>query len=331
MEPTDRTQWANRPLAERQEYQSQLHIPHPSFVTAYREILRMSERCRMEKRGHALMVLAESGNGKTHLATVVTQLHPRDDSGEISRVPVVSLGVPAQPTYKALGSALILSFNVPRVIRGTAQEILEQGVSFLHTAQTRIVFIDNIQDIPERRKAAGVMQLGNWLRELIDRSKCLIVLLGTHAATAMTDNNAQLRRRVSRRIAMERMNPSHSKENASKYYRFLYEIDIRLPLAEHSDLAEHDRAKRIFYATFGILDFIFQLLSEAVYSAVTAQRERIIDEDLATAFRRLFQNSRDDINPFVSKLAERVLDREDEPFHNWYDPSNPNPYAAPPR
>lgn len=327
-EQNDRGQWAGRPIEERQAYMAKLHVPHRAIARTAAEINRMAKRCRVEQRGYALMVLAESGNGKTHLARYFSDLHPRDDSGEISRIPIVAFSIPAQPTQKSLGSALLKALKAPKHNQGSAQDILDRAIFHLHAGSAMIVFVDNLQDIPERRRALGVMQLGNWLRELIDRCQCLIVLLGTHAATEITDSNSQLRRRVSRRITMERMDPRVGQDSAAKFYRFLDEIDKRLPLSETSELHSYERAVKIFHATFGVLDYIFQLLNEATVFAVLAGRERILDEDLSKAFQALFQDSGTGINPFAADGPQRVLTEEGEPFRNWYDPSNPTPAAS---
>lgn len=324
----DRKQWAGRSIDERHLFMSELHVPHRTFVRVFREIARMSGRSGKERRGYALFVLAESGIGKSHLARTFSNLRPRDDSGENSLIPIVTFEVPAQPTQKSLGSALLKALKAPMHNKGSAQDILDRCIHHLDSAKTRIIFLDNVQDIPERRRANGVMQVGNWIRQLIDRCVCLLVLLGTHAATEIADGNSQLRRRVPRRLTMERMDPRKDAESAAQFFRFLAEVDKLLPLAETSELHVYERAVKIFYATFGVLDYIFQLFHEALVFAVLAGRERILDEDLSKAFQALFLDSGTSINPFAANGPQRVLSEEGEPFHNWYDPSNPTPAAS---
>lgn len=113
--------------------------------------------------------------------------------------------------------------------------------------------------------------------------------------------------------------------SAAHFFRLLNEIDQKLPLAELSELHTHERAVKIFYATFGVLDYIFQLLNEAVGFAVQKNREHLLDEDLSKAFEELFMDSGKGINPFSADGPRRVLTEEGEPFHNWYDRSNPTP------
>jgi energy-coupling factor transporter ATP-binding protein EcfA2 len=83
--------WRGCRESARQRYMAQvLNINHPDFQETMDEIAELRARCKATKKGDALLVLAGSGAGKTHLATKLVRASPRDDSGLTSRVPVVS-------------------------------------------------------------------------------------------------------------------------------------------------------------------------------------------------------------------------------------------------
>ena len=317
--------WRGCPLDIRQRYlSSEIFVPHPAYMRVINEIRRMAKRCKNEGKGRAILVLVGSGGGKTHLARTLTNLWPRDDSGEKSIVPVVVFDIPPSPTAKSLGSELLKALNDPKPEYGKASKLLERGVLLLDTADNLIVCIDNFHDIAVQRRDAGVMQLGDWTRDLINDSKRLVVLLGTHAARQITEANAQLRRRVAKRMEIAYFSID-SDSTIARLRRFLHELDKGLPLAEMSNLDNPDLTKKIMWATYGIIDYIFDILCEAISFAVDDGREQIIESDLAKGFAAFFQDAGKDINPFTKGGPARPLDQPDEPFHDWYDTSNPNP------
>jgi len=319
-----RTQWLGIPLSERLRYMAnELNVPHPSMIKVLLEMRRLVTRCKATDRGTAMLVLAGSGCGKTHLINTVKKLKPPNHTGYVSQVPVVSFSIPSKPTEKAMGVALLRAIEYPRPNIGSADELFERAVHQVRAIGTEIIMIDNVHDIPERRSEGGIMQVGNWIRNLIDRTECLIVMLGTPAAIQVTTANAQLRRRVSKRMGIRYFDIS-ADNTARVFKRFLAELDKLLPLAEHSRLDEPKVMQRIYWATGGITDYIMQLVSEAVGLAVEDGREQIVLSDIESAFKLVFQDSALGLNPFSENGPSRLLDQPGEPFYNWFDTSNPN-------
>lgn len=272
--------WRGRALPIRQRYMAQdLVVPHPALANIMNEIQRLSLRTRNEEKGLAFLVLGGSGSGKTFLTRCVKKRWPSDHSGEVSKVPVVSFSIPPAPTQRSMASELLRSLGDAKWKSGSAQELLDRALHQLRQVETLILFIDNVHDIPERRRTGGVLHLGNWIRDLIDRSGCLVVLLGTPAAKVVTEANAQLRRRVAREFSLPYFNLG-ARQAKARYLRFLELLDEALPLADKSGLANASLAERIYWATYGIQDYIFQLVTEAVGYAVSEQRETLSEKPL---------------------------------------------------
>ena len=319
----DRKRWLGCPVEIRQRHMAQeILVAYPAFTQAILEIGRLSDRCRNENKGLATLLLAGSGTGKTFLARQLQQRWPSNHSGDVSHVPVVIFSIPSAPTQRSLGSALLKALEDPKCRQGDAAELLDRAVLLMRRVKTRIICIDNVHDIPERRGPAGIKHLGNWIRDLIDKSQALVVLFGTPAARIVTAANAQLRRRVPKHIYLPYFD-IESKASLARFRRFLHELDKQLPLAEPSNLSEVALARRLYFATYGILDYVFQLLTEAVGAAVRDAREHLTSADLEAAFDRVFGESAIGINPFAANGPNRALDRKGEPFHEWFDSSNP--------
>jgi hypothetical protein len=315
--------WRGRPIEIRQWHMfNGLLIPHPEFTSVVQEIVRLASRCRNEGDGRALLILGGSGQGKTYLIKVIQRMKPEDHSGIISRVPTVMFSIPSAPTARAFSSSLLHALRDPKYKTGAAADMLTRAIYLLGEIGTEIIFIDNVHDITARRSHDGIMHLGDWIRDLIDHSKCLIVLLGTPAAKAVVDANAQLRRRAAKLMKMAYFDIDTPQAKA-RFYRFLNELDKKMPLAEMSVLSEPSLAHRVFYATYGVMDYIIQLMTEAIAVAVTAGRECIVMVDLEKAFDTVFGDSANGCNPFSESGPARPLDQDGELFHNWFDKANP--------
>ena len=223
-----------------------------------------------------------------------------------------------------MGKALLKAAGDPAWEKGTAASYENRIQELLPQIGTKLIVIDNAHDIPDKRRERGIIEVGNWIRDLIDAEKInsLVVLLGTHALRQVVQNNIQLRRRVACQMEIPHFDPVNE---LPRFMRFMHEIDKKLPLAEMSGLKEKEMARRMGWASYGVPDYIFQILNEAVSEAFLKQREKILLGDLERAFDLVFQDAGKGINPFKEKGPKRVLDHEGEPFHNFYDRSSPDP------
>ena len=317
----DKEQWRGQSVEARQRYMSKdLIIPHPTFLKALLEIERVAERCKNEDRGLAILISGNSGAGKTFLTRELKRRHPEDHSGTVSSIPILVFSVPLIITPRQCGASLLSALYDDRRGKGDADEIFNRAIHLIRNIGTRVICIDDIQDIPERRQAAGIMQIGNWIRKLIDESKCAVVLLGTPAGQRVVEKNSQLRRRTPKRVHISSFD-IETPGALARYRRFLLELDKRLPFAELCGLSELDLSKRLYWATYGVLDYNLQLIAEAIPFAINSGKEAISREEFQSAFQQLFQDAAADSNPFSEDL--RKLDREGEPFYEWFDTSNP--------
>ncbi|MDD5249120.1 MAG: TniB family NTP-binding protein [Rhodocyclaceae bacterium] len=313
--------WRGKSIDVRQYYmEHDMFVLHPDLVRCLQEIKRRMVRAIRSGKGLALFILSASGGGKSHFLKLLKKLWPDEEHKTGTYVHLVSFSVPPVPSAASMPKALLESMGDPGWNRGDAFEAMKRALGFVADTDTWVVAIDNVHDIPERRGRKGMLQVGNWIRDFIEKSKRLVVLLGTPAAEEIVLANPQLRRRNPGKAWMRYFDGSTEK-GLARLMRFLFETDKLLPLAEWSDLKQF--AHKIYFASYGIPDYIFQILAEAVDIAVAAGRERIEEADLEQAFERIFLDAGNGLNPFSAHGPQRVLDREGEPFNEWYGASNP--------
>jgi len=324
MEPLPKAIWAGTPIEKRLTFMNnEMIAPHPEMVVAIRAISQRKNRCLNENKGAAIFIEVPSGGGKTTLVRFFKAAMPDHVSDEETKVLVISFQVPKIITLKQMEKALLTALGDPKAGSGKHYDLDERSTTLLRTAGTELILIDNIQDIPEKRRAGGIRQIGNWIRDLIDDSRRLVVLLGTEDSREILQSNIQLKRRCPAKRTIAYFNPL-DKLGLNRLGRFLREIDKRLPLAELSGLGDEDNetTRQFAFATGGIQDYIFQILSAAVSHAATEGREKLTSEDLATAYEETFQELSKGINPFRGE-ANRILDQEGEPLHGLL--GNPPP------
>lgn len=306
-------QWRGAYLSERLSFlENDLVILHPENVNPLGEIRRLYRRCQITGNGRAVRVVGGSGCGKSHFLKLLSKLLPNVETDEATLVRFVLFSVPDNPTPERLAKALLLAMGDP------AWNLKRDGMSrvweMIQQAGVFVIAIDDVQDIPEHRGKVGLRTTTNWIRTLIDKCECLVVLVGTHASERVVLSNPQTRRRDATKFLINYFKISSDKE-AARFKRFLKEVDDLLPMAEFSGLENY--ATQLYWATYGIADYIFKLLEEAMEFALLASREVITREDLAKGFVKHFQDAASELNPFVSGGPERLLNQPGEPFEGW--------------
>lgn len=312
--------WCGRPLQDRLKFMASLAVPHPQFTHARDEIIERSRGIIMQDKGSAFCVEAESGGGKTTLAETIQETFPDIVTDELTIRRVVYFKVPPRPSSASMSSAVLEALGDPRWEKDKVNVRAKRAIHLLQECKTEIILLDNTHDIPERRTAKGVREVGNWIRDVIDDVPALFVSLGAKQGVDVFKANNQLRRRSSATVHIAYFDYT-TPTGISRLMRFLLELDIRLPLSEMSDLSAIDTAKRIGIASNGIPDYIVKIVTEALKCSIKQDRETIAWEDLHAGVKKLFEdNCLDSLNPFSSGAAVlRQLDKAGEPFEAWLE------------
>lgn len=312
--------WHGRPLNDRLRFMTSLVVPHPQFTHAVDEIAARSKRVQIQEKGNAFCVEAETGGGKTTLAEIIQQAYPDIVTDELTIRRVVYFQVPPRPSSVSMSSSVLKALGDPRWFRGRADVLAQRSIHLLRECKTEIILLDNTHDIPERRTAKGVREVGNWIRDVIDHVPALFVSLGAKQGMDVFRANNQARRRSPATVHIAYFDYT-TPSGISRLMRFLLELDICLPLSEMSGLSDLETAKRIGVVTNGIPDYIVKIVTEALEQAIKHGREKIVWEDLRAAVETLFEDAcADDLNPFSDKTTLlRQLDQAGEPFEAWLE------------
>lgn len=311
--PTAKSQLGELDADARWPWSGHMFINHPDVQAVVEDAWEALAHVQRTRRSSAMLVVGESGAGKTRLAdrfAAHTRAVYYHDDPERTIVPALTLEVPDGCTPRGFCVEILTALGDPMAERRKVN--LTRVVSKLIAAcEVRVIIIDNVQDIPTRRRARGIEQVGIRLRELIDQTQCLWLLLGTSTATDVVDSESQLIKRVAYRKSLSYF-AIDSANSSKRFLQLLIRIDEWLPLAQSNEALLRKLAGRVFIATEGVLDRVEKLLDLAALKAVQAGREHLIEADFHEGFAKVY--SSDISNAFASDFVVRRLSRLNEPF-----------------
>lgn len=310
--------WRGASRPTRQKWFKNALIIHPRFRKAI-EITDMKlQRCKDADVGDAFFIEGETGSGKTWLIDFFCRRSPfaNKELTERSIRPVIRLKVPGVCTPKQFCVDMLKCLEDPLPEKGTYTQLKARVIALFRECQVQLVLLDDLQDIPLKRSARGVENIVSCIRDFIDETCALFVMLGNRTAAVVLDSNSQLRKRAAYRLQLKYFD-LREVSRLAEFKKLMSQLDSWLPLAESSCITDGLIMGRIFCATNGIFQFIIQLLDYSWPEAVKDGRETLIISDLYTGFANLYGDVADTLNPFSQSFTPRSLDKPGEPFFAW--------------
>ncbi len=311
-QPRKKSEWMGQPTSSRAHWTEGLFVPYPKVADGLDKFTAKARICAEKACADVVMVFGPTGSGKTTLAEELAfHIHAafwRVDP-EKSIVPVIRLEAPDPCTPKELCLALLTALGDTNARARPKADLKMNTVDLMRKCEVRVVLFDNFQDVPAKRASRGVNQVLVRLRELIDKSQCLWVFLGTKEAQDVLNSDEQMIRRAPYELPLEYFSIAKPAQN-KLYIDVLGELDAWVPVAERTDLVS--LAGYIYIATEGIIDRIVKLLDAAWRSAVEMHREVLLKEDFQSAFDFVYGAHR--ANPFAPGFTMRRLHKPGDPF-----------------
>jgi hypothetical protein len=309
-----RAKWRGVQIEDRMKWK-QAFVPHPRAMKLTRTIVHKVDLCRWSKAGDGMLIVGETGSGKTRLVNHLLEHYraERADLPERSIRPAIAVSIPDPCRPRELGIEILRALGDPIAGRTRVSEITHRAHQLMVDCQTRLVMIDNFHDVPELRRARGIEHICSWVRNLIDHVPALFVLLGSKQAEVVVEGNPQLRRRCAYRSPLQYFD-FHTLAGGKEFAQLIRNMESRLPLVESSALLDAQTLTKIYAATGGIFSYLIKILDASVVSAVKDARERIQDQDLEAAFIEIHGDGYRSCNPFTAEFSPRVLNRDGEPF-----------------
>lgn len=215
-----------------------------------------------------LLLVGESGNGKTTVVERFRELHPvvAQPGGE-PLMPVLAMSMPSEPVETRFWTELLLALKIAHRDSDPVQRKKNQAHSVLTYVQCRMLVIDEIHNIlyghaRQQRHFLGVM------KNLSNDLKLPIVAVGTRDAIRALHTDTQLPSRF------EPFGLPRWQLNA-EFLRLLASFERLLPLAKPSGLISRELAIKLHGMSGGTIGELSRILKRATIQAIRDRSEQI--------------------------------------------------------
>lgn len=290
-------------------------IQHPVFCEAVREIARIHHRWSEARIPESLLLVGQSGSGKSTLLQYYHKQFPRQETREGVRIPVLLVNTPESPTVKTLAEAILMAMEDPAASKGTAQQKTFRIIHFFEKCQINLLMLDEFQHFFDGRRASETQRVSDWLKNLINTVKVPILLCGLPRAIHVVNMNQQLRRRFGSPFYFRPFRFT-TEDEQTEFRGVLKSIEsiIRRP----DTLSEANLARRFYYASNGLLDYVIKVIDDAISRSGTSRSNALTMEHLYHSFlRTVWSTAPHHLNPFSAQATLRHLHEPGEPFELW--------------
>jgi hypothetical protein len=293
-------------------------IQYEIFCEGVRMIARVHERGLQSGTAEGLLIVAQSGGAKTSLAEYYESQCPRCKTEEGHVVPVLLVNTPEDPSVKTFAQAILLALGDPAFDRGTAETKTQRLVVLLKKCKVQLLLVDEFQHFFDGHRTTEAKRITDWLKNLLNAVRIPVVLFGLPRSIAVLRLNPQLRRRFA---TPHYLRPFGIEQDQFKQFRgVLRTFHQKLPVP-CVPLHDVDLARRFYFATNGLIDYIVKILDRAVSTRYLEEGEQLDLPDFARAFREVvWGEAPDHLNPFCAGATPRRLMGPREPFDSWDDP-----------
>jgi adenylate kinase family enzyme len=289
------------------------YLEFPAFSAAHQQIEANFKMFRATGVAQNLMVLGESGTGKTTLAQIFTKDYPTVSLPERDLVPVLYASVPAAATIAGTVESILAQLGDPAPERGTVSVKTARAVKLARACGVEILIIDEAQHIQDRGRSHSQYFVGDWLKSFMDALSVPVILLGLQRTQSLLQVNEQLRRRFTHRLSLSVQQDEAGDEEC---LRLFTSMAGSLPITiDPRPYGWGELAKRIHYATDGRVAYIKKLLIGAYGHAASESLKNISVTEMSEGFgSAIWPEGIGSLNPFHPTFPFRPLDRQSEPF-----------------
>lgn len=293
-------------------------IQHTVFDGCISSIKAMHEAARHNRgRARGMLIWGPTGTGKSTIAKVYELQHPREEAADRTLVPVLRIELPGQPTAKALGETILLALRDPLPHAGSAEFRLNRVRKLLKECGVQLLLFDEVQHLTDNLNSRDRNIAADTLKNLMNDTGIPCVFIGTPSCRGYFVENQQLGRRCSPKLGIE---PFRFKEvgEQKEFLRLLKSLHDKLPLVGPSALIDRAVAPSLYFASFGLLGILVQLIESALRDTLLSGGTRLEREALRRSFADvIFPRCPRIRNPFDEEFSGLPLVSQGEPFHGF--------------
>lgn len=262
-----------------------------------------------------LLVLAESGCGKTSLCRLIQERYPRYALPERDVIPILIVSVPPIASLSSLVETMLAALGHPTPHLGNSVRKTATFIALAKACGIEMILFDESQHLHDRGQVKSHYLVSDWLKQLIDALKIPIVFLGLPRTESLLIVNEQLRRRFSKKIFLS-LDRHHIEDLSKQCLQMLLSLSQNFPVRiEVGEYGWEEFSTRLYFATDGRVAYIKKLMANTLKFALQAGFDEVGLADFEMVYQQeIWWEAEGELNPFHPKFAFRRLDRSGEPF-----------------
>lgn len=249
------------------------------------KILYYMDRCRdlsdFDSEPTCMMVYGASGVGKTTIIKKYLNQNRRDSEVGGDIIPVLHIELPDNAKPVDAARELLVEMGDPLALYETdLARLTKKLIDLIPIVGVKSIIIDEFQHLVEERSNRVLTQVGNWLKRILNKTKCPIVLFGMPYSKVVLQANSQLHGRFS--IQFE-LRPFSYQGGKGVFKTFLEYLDKALPFEKQAGLANESLQKKLYAFSQGNMRSLRNLIYQASIEAIDNQHAAITEEDFVFA------------------------------------------------
>jgi Cdc6-like AAA superfamily ATPase len=253
-----------------------------------------------------LVVLGETGVGKSTLLLHLLRKYPRIEHETFSEIPVLYVEVPARSTIPRLCGEMQKAIGLPFQISGDDGE--SALITLIKECKIKLVVLDEMNHLVERGKSRTHYNVGDWVKQISHKAGASFLLAGTPRSASLLKTNEQLGDRFAEVVQLRPLKDGQLVGALKVFQTHLEGVDS-------VDFTSGAMVKALGFATGGRLRAIRRLLIRAIEIGFRAPTPRVDVEALSKAFGEvIYPDAPVSRNPFSPKFDGRPLTKAREPF-----------------
>lgn len=231
-----------------------------------------------------LILMGESDTGKSRTMEEYAARYGSgivDPKTEYAQFEVVYVLSPTKPDRPALLKRILAAIG--HGVRGVIKEeaLHDYAVDMLKLCGTKVILIDELQQVEELATNANVRAFLRGIKALINDTRRPVVVGGTRGIVDFLRSEPQIRSRVENRFEMKPMEVAEEVKALLTFERYL-------PLRRATDLrANPDTIGAIQSYSRGYIGRVARLLQAATYVAIETGEERLTRQMIDEVGRRM--------------------------------------------
>jgi DNA transposition AAA+ family ATPase len=184
-------------------------------------------------------------------------------------------------------------------------------VTLLENLRVELVILDEAQHLVDYKRS-DAYEAGDWIKSLLNTSKVSVVLIGMTRLEGLKRANDQFRRRFSASYTLVPFRPD---EEFWPEFAGVIKAMQKMLSVESVNLVSDEMIQRLYFASFGILDYLVKVLERAVRLVQSGQFEGVNLAALDAAFKdEVWQSAPQNRSPFNAEFDFRPLIGVGEPY-----------------